>query len=97
MPDIDVRHEESASGGRYVARVEGVSEEAELIYSRRADGTVSADHTYAHGATQGTGAARKLVDALVADARRDGFKVRPACSYVARLFDKNPDWADLRV
>ena len=97
MPNIDVRHEESANGGRYVATVEGVAEEAELIYGRRPDGTISADHTYAHGATQGTGAARKLVDALIADARRDGFKVRPTCSYVARLFDKNPDWADLRA
>ena len=38
----------------------------------------------------------KLVEALVADAREQGFKIVPACSYVAAKFDENPGWSDLR-
>jgi hypothetical protein len=38
-----------------------------------------------------------LVDAMVADAREQGFKVGPACSYVAAKFDQHPEWADLRA
>ena len=45
----------------------------------------------------GRGVAGVLVDALVADAREQGFKIKPVCSYVAKKFDDNPDWADLRT
>jgi hypothetical protein len=34
---------------------------------------------------------------IVADARREGFKIRPVCPFVAELFDRRPDWADLRA
>jgi predicted GNAT family acetyltransferase len=33
----------------------------------------------------------------VADARREGFKIRPTCPFVVALFNRHPDWADLRA
>jgi predicted GNAT family acetyltransferase len=45
----------------------------------------------------GRGIAGLLVDALIADAREEGFRIVPQCWYVAKKFDANPDWADLRA
>jgi len=41
--------------------------------------------------------AAQLVERLVKDARRLDFLIRPDCSYVAKKFDENPDWASLRA
>ena len=84
----DTRH------GRYVARVAGIDALAELTFTRRGDGRVSADHTGAPDALRGTGAAAALVESMVADARSEGFRIIPTCSYVAARLAKHPDWAD---
>jgi predicted GNAT family acetyltransferase len=39
--------------------------------------------------------AARLVEALVADARTEGFKIEPKCSYVAASFTRHPEWGDL--
>lgn len=87
---------ESADGiGRYVARIDGVDGEAELTFTVRGKGLVSADHTGAPDSMRGTGAALALVNALVADARGSGFKIVPLCPYVLAQYKKHPDWQDV--
>lgn len=86
--DTDARH------GRYVARIAGIDAEAELTFTRHRPDRVSADHTGAPEALRGTGAAAALVDAMVADARKSGFRIVPRCSYVAARFARHPEWAD---
>lgn len=86
--DTDARH------GRYVARIAGIDAEAELTFTRHGPNQVSADHTGAPEALRGTGAAAALVDAMVADARKSGFRIVPRCSYVAARFARHPEWAD---
>jgi len=56
-----------------------------------------ADHTVVPQAIGGRGVALELVKALVADAREQGFKIDPQCSYVAAQFKRHPEWADLHV
>ncbi|MBC7158941.1 MAG: N-acetyltransferase, partial [Porphyrobacter sp.] len=46
---------------------------------------------------RGKGIAMKLVEALVADAREQGFTIEPQCSYVVAAFRRHPEWADLRA
>lgn len=95
MPDITVAREDADTRhGRYVARVAGIDAEAELTFTRRGGGLVSADHTGAPEALRGTGAAGALVDAMVADARKEGFRIVPLCSYVAARHARHPEWAD---
>lgn len=86
--DTDARH------GRYVARIAEIDAEAELTFTRHGPDRVSADHTGAPEALRGTGAAAALVDAMVADARKSGFRIVPRCSYVAARFARHPEWAD---
>ena len=55
-----------------------------------------AEHTLVPTEIGGRGVAGRLVQALIADAQAQGFKVVPECSYVAAAFEKHPEWADLR-
>ena len=81
--------------GRYVARIDGIDAEAELVFTNRGDQLISADHTGAPEVLRGTGAAAALVDFMIDDARRSGFRIIPICPYVRALYEKHPEWADV--
>lgn len=95
MADITVTKEDGPRSGRYVAHVAGIDAEAELTYTHRGPGLISADHTGAPDTLKGTGAAAALVDHLIADARASGFKIIPLCPYVRARYVKHPDWQDV--
>lgn len=95
MNDISISKEDGPSHGRYVARVAGIDAEAELTYTHRGPGLISADHTGAPDTLKGTGVASALADYLVADARRSGFKIVPLCPFVRARYQKHPDWQDV--
>jgi predicted GNAT family acetyltransferase len=92
MPDI-IR-ENHVSHGAYRADVEGTGHKAELTWVARGN-TRIANHTYVPHEARGKGIAGKLVDALIADARSEGFKIVPQCSYVEAAFRRHPEWADV--
>lgn len=93
-PEIVVTDE--GAHGTYHIAVEGSTVPARLTWHARGDVRV-ASHTFTPPAARGHGIAAKLVKAMVADAREQGFRIVPQCSYVAVLFDRYPDWADLRA
>jgi uncharacterized protein len=80
--------------GEYHAHVVGNAAIGRMTWVRR--GTVRvAEHTLVPSAIGGRGVAARLVEALVADAQRDGFRIDPVCSYVAAAFRRHPEWAAL--
>ena len=89
------RHNEGDSG-EYHAHIEGTKAIGRLTWVQR-DGVRVAEHTLVPHEIGGRGVAANLVDALVADAREHGFRIAPQCSYVAKKFEQNPDWSDLRA
>lgn len=91
----EVLREHGATKGRFVIR-KG-DEVAELTYSVTTPQLVIADHTGVPDSFRGTGAGLALVEALVAAARADGFKVMPLCPFVNATRKKHPDWADVFV
>ena len=95
MPDITITLETSPDGGRYVGRVAGVPAEAELTYRRAGADLVIANHTFAPPEMRGTGIAQALVERLVADARAQGFKIKPTCTYVVAQAKRHPEWGDV--
>ncbi len=96
MTEITITRREDPAKGAYYAHVEGSHYLGRLTWVQ-ADGVRAAEHTVVPPEIAGRGVAARMVEALVADAREQGFKVKPACSYVAAAFDKHPEWADLRA
>lgn len=90
------RHDEGTHG-EYHARLPGNAAVSRLTWTARGDGIRAADHTLVPRELEGRGIAAALVDALVADAREQGFRIDPRCSYVEARFRRNPAWADLRA
>ncbi len=98
---LTITHHVQGAGGRYVAVPEGTSEQGYLEWEAggEQDGKEVriAAHTIVPRAIGGRGVAGALVDRLIEDATRQGFLIRPDCSYVARKFAENPDWASLKA
>ena len=95
MTDMNISKEDDGRRGRYVARVSGNKAEAELTFTHAGPGLISADHTVAPAGLRGTGAAAALVDDLIGDARTQGFRIIPHCSYVRSRYEKHPEWRDV--
>lgn len=92
-----IRKEINAAGtaGRFVLSFsEG---DAEITFTLPEAGVLSANHTGVPDALGGRGLALQLVEALVADARAEGYKIIPRCPYVNAQRKRHPEWADLFI
>lgn len=98
---LTITHHAAGQGGRYVAVVEGAAEEGYLEWEPggQQDGkdVRIAAHTIVPRAIGGRGVAGALVERLIEDAQRQGFLIRPDCSYVAKRFAENPGWSSLKA
>ena len=92
---ISIEKQLAGTRGRYVARVEGVEGEAELVFSVLGAALISADHTEAPASMRGTGVAMALVEHVIGDARANGFKIVPLCPYVLAQSKRHPEWGDV--
>lgn len=95
-PELIVQREEEATRGRYVIYL-APGFEAEMTFRKADSGTITIDHTGVPPHYEGRGIAAKLVNKAVGDAREQGFKITPVCSYVVAQFIRHPEWADLRA
>jgi uncharacterized protein len=62
---------------------------------RAHDGRYVLTHVEADPGLRGTGAAARLMAAIVAHARGHGLKLIPRCSYAVAWFRRHPDAADV--
>ncbi|MEP7239672.1 MAG: GNAT family N-acetyltransferase [Devosia sp.] len=90
----EVEREDAPGHGRYVIRFPG-DIEAEMTFRKLGADTISIDHTYTPPQFRGRNVAQRLMDRAIADARRDGIRIRPVCSYAVVQFERHPEWADL--
>ena len=97
---ITITRHETGNEGEYHAHVPGSSAIGRLTWVARNDakGAIRvAEHTLVPGEIGGRGVAGQLVEALVADAQVQGFRIVPECSYVAAAFARHPQWAALKA
>lgn len=87
---LDIRHDPAAR--RLSVEVEGQT--CELNY-RLAAPILTITHTGVPQPVAGRGIAAQLVRAAFELARREGWKVRPACSYAAVWVRRHPEYASL--
>lgn len=93
-PEPHIDREDRETEGRYVIHLEN-GPEAEMTYRRIGAATIAIDHTRVPPAYRGQGIAEKLVARGIADARAEGLRIVPICSYVAAQFRRHPDWDDV--
>lgn len=96
MEGLTITRHEDGDRGEYRAHVPGSDEIGRLTWVERGGARV-ADHTLVPPALEGRGIAARLVERMVADARAEGFKIQPQCSYVVVAFKRHPDWADVQA
>jgi predicted GNAT family acetyltransferase len=93
---IKVERRQQGSHGAYFIELPGIERHAELTWVDH-EGVRHANHTFVPEDMRGLGIAGRLVDALIADARDQGFRIEPRCSYVAAAFKRHPEWEGLRA
>jgi predicted GNAT family acetyltransferase len=95
MSDVAITREDGPTKGRYVARVAGVEDFAELTFSKTNPHLIIADHTEVPDSLRGRGLGRVLATRLVEDARAGRVKIIALCPFVNAERRKHPDWADV--
>lgn len=90
---MDIRNENNASGGRYVAAVEG--HEAEMTFSRASPSLIIVDHTGVPDALRGKGVGQALALHAVEEARRGGWKIIPLCPFFKAQSLRHKEWHDV--
>jgi len=68
-----------------------------LAYEKRGEDLLVFTHTFVPEELRGQNLAALLTKAALDDARRQGKKVVPQCSYVATYLERNKGYADLRA
>jgi len=94
--NVAITRHEHGTEGEYRAHVAGSDHLGHLTWVERGGARV-AEHTLVPPEIGGKGVAARLVEAMVADARENHFRIVPVCSYVAAAFDRHPEWADVRA
>lgn len=92
--DLVITLEQTAAGGRWVART-AEGPESELTFHTRGDGALVADHTGVPPELGGRGIAAALVERAVTYTRVHGLKIEPRCSYVVAAFKRHPEYRDV--
>lgn len=85
-----IRHDRGAH--RFSTQVDGAH--CELDYTLAAD-VMTITHTGVPPEVGGRGIAAALVQEALATARREGWRVVPACSYAAVWLGRHPEYRDL--
>ena len=94
--NIAITRHETGAHGEYRAHVAGSDHIGRLTWAERG-GARAAEHTIVPKEIGVRGVAARLVEAMVADARENHFKIVPVCSYVVKKFDEHPEWADVKA
>ena len=69
---------------------------ATMTYTVASTHVVIIDHTEVDESLRGTGAGHALVEAAVQWARASGQRIMPLCPYARSVFDRTPEFADVR-
>lgn len=91
----EIVHEHSDHRGAFVIFSNG-NRLAELTYTV-AGSYIILDHTHVDDALRGTGAGGRLVKAAVEWARAEHHRLMPLCPFAKSVFDKTPEYADVRA
>lgn len=96
MEGLTITRHQEGDHGEYRAHLHDSDHIGRLTWVERGGARI-ADHTLVPPQIEGRGVAARLVERMVADARAEGFKIEPQCSYVVVAFKRHPEWADVKA
>lgn len=86
----NIGHSPSPTGGKFF-----VGDKGYLTYEWDSPTVFAILHTVVEEAYRGQGIAKALLDAAVAFARENGYKVRPVCPYAEKVLRRAPQYNDI--
>lgn len=91
---MEISHKNSPEQGSFLAEEDG-KRIGFLSYEWASDTVFAIMHTVVEPAFQGRGVARELLDAAVAFARENGYKIRPVCPYAEKVLNRDSSLGDV--
>lgn len=92
---MQIQHTDDGRNGRFFI-LENGAEIAFLTYVHAGPGKFIVEHTIVSPDHGGKGLGKQLVDAAVAFARENHYKIVPQCPFTQAVFEKAPDkYADV--
>lgn len=93
---MEIIHKKNPGSGFFLAEEDGIR--MGYLSYEWADNTVFAImHTVVEEAFQGRGVAKALLNAAVAYARENGYRIRPVCPYVEKVFQRDSEYDDINA
>lgn len=90
----EIKREGNNEKGEFVLYEDG-EKAGRMTYEKEGDHQILVAHTNVDEKFGGRGLAGKLMDEMVAYARKEKLKIHPTCSYVVRKFEKDEGIRDV--
>jgi hypothetical protein len=91
---MEIKLSESENKGRFFIEEEGKML-AQITWVKETEDHIILDHTFVDDSLRGQGIARQLFNKVIELAREREIKIQPVCSYAQKMFEQNPEIADL--
>ncbi len=87
--------ESQGSGRAFIEGDNGTP--AEMTWISGGKDHIIVDHTRVDESLRGTGAGKRLLDAIVTMASKRGLKIKPLCPFVVAMFRKYPEYSSISL
>lgn len=91
-----VHLEQNDKNGFFKITIDG-TEQGRMTFVYAGPDKIIIDHTEVRTGNEGKGLGKKMVTAAVEMARANGLKILPLCPFAKAVFDKTPEFNDVRV
>jgi hypothetical protein len=91
---MEIKLSKSENKGRFFIEEEGKML-AQITWVKETEDHIILDHTFVDDSLRGQGIARQLFNKVIELAREREIKIQPVCSYAQKMFEQNPEIADL--
>ena len=92
---MEIQHEQKETKGSFFVEESG-KRLAEMTYSKAGKDLIIIDHTEVSDDLRGKSVGVRLVQAAVEFARSEKIKILPLCPFARSVFDRKPEYADVR-
>ncbi|PBQ31323.1 GNAT family N-acetyltransferase [Sphingobacteriaceae bacterium] len=92
--NMEVKHDKRENSGIFYVENNG-ERIANLLYIFKDETVFSIEHTVVNPENEGKGIARKLVEAAVDFARKNNYKIIPACPYAKKVLEGSELYKDI--